>query len=200
MDKNKVLLKCLRNLSPLMSKLIDVAEKEQITIMTSENCCAYMGSIKRKDLIPTSSYNLGARECSDVGLGKVIIFSPEYLLTVFNEGSLGLLEFGFAHEIGHNSIWSLTPPCKKENSVCQYMEVMAYKLAVDIIRNLNGEKKFKLMYCGKPTPLKRILKVKKYPVIDAKDCDECASVLKLPEGCPKKEEIKSISKEILNKA
>jgi len=198
MDKNKVLLKCLRNLSPLMSKLMDMAEKEQITVMTTASCGAYMESIKRKDLVPQNY--MATRDCSDVGLGKVIILSPEYLSKLFQEGNLGLLELGFAHEIGHNLVLNLTPPCKDEETCCQYLEVAAYKLAAEIIRNLNNKKRIKLIYFGKPTSLKRILKMKKYPVQDTKDCDECASLLKLADGCPKKEEIKNTSKEILRKA
>lgn len=198
MVKDEVLLKRLRNLSPLMSKLVDMAEKEQITIMTTASCADYMKSIGRNDLVPQNY--MATRDCSDVGLGKVIIISPEYFSRILQEGNLGPLELGFAHEIGHNLILNLVPVCKAEETCCQYLEVTAYKLAVEIIRNLNGKKRIKLIYFGKSTSLKKILKAEKYPVRDTKDCDECAALLKLTDGCPKKEEIKNTLKEILSKA
>lgn len=197
MDKNAVLLRRLRNLSPLMSGLVDVVEKEKITVMTSESCRAYMKSINRKDLILIAGFdNIATRDCSDVGLGKVIILRPAFLSKMIREGNLGYLEFGFAHEIGHNLTRNLTPFCY-DKYICEYLEVVAYKAAVDIIRKLNRRKGLKFMHLGKFLVFKDFLRAGAYFSAETGARYYCISSLKPKNGCPKQEEGERITKEIL---
>ena len=197
MDKDAVLLKYLRNMSSLLRDLVDKALREGITIMTGENCRSCLLAMNEQKLVHTSLRALASRNCSDIGLGKIIIVSPQFLLRNIREGNLGVVEKGFAHEIGHLLTWQKQPWCGQflVPSYCAYFEILADKTSLDIFKELRPKGKLKFLYKGKSKKLSKIFRDYNIPKRFINEGKVCFSLIEHDlDRCPKEKEIRELAK------
>ncbi len=139
MESSPAIIAYLKGLSPVFEKLVEKALKKDILILTFKK----FFEIASKEMHLTSSDKktiLGA--CNFLfrpGMQRIIIVAwPEIKYNIRN-GELGLIELGFAHEIGHNLTWNVRPSCGSNPSGsppfirCECFELLAFYLALQFI-------------------------------------------------------------------
>lgn len=201
LKSDMVLLEYLSGLSPLLKKLVKKATEEKINIITRHKCCEYLRTIGREDLTPSKEW-LSAGDFPEVGLEKIILVLLGFVFREIRADSLGLVELGFAHEIGHSLTWADRPFCNKAPTSyhCAYCEALAYKVAFDIFKELHPKGKLKLLFEGKPTRPLEILGNYGYPLAFISECGHCYSLRDCQmDNCPKEKETRELV-EIIKKS
>lgn len=197
MKSDPVLLNYLKRLSPLLKKIVEKAVEEEINIITKYKCCEYLREIGRKDFIPKEPYLLAAGDFPELGLERIIVVPLNWLFDEIQIGSLGLVEICLAHEIGHILTWSNTPFCNKKPTSynCAYREVLADKVAFDILQELHPVGNLELSFCGSSFSALDLLGALGYPSAFINKCRSCDSLKERQlDNCPKEKEIKKLVK------
>ncbi len=196
-DENIALLAVLRSRSLLMRDLVDKALKQEIQIMTERICRSCLTAINEQKLFHSSLNTMASRDCSDIGLGKIMVVSPQFLLKRIKEKSTGIIEKALAHEIGHLRNWQDQPWCGRilTPTYCAYVEILAYKTALDIFKELRPKGNLKFLYKGKSGKLSKIFRDYDVPKRFIKESKKCLALKEHRlDKCPKEKEIREFAK------
>ncbi|MDA2922530.1 hypothetical protein MYX07_04680 [Patescibacteria group bacterium AH-259-L07] len=206
MESNKALIQSLRKLSSRFNKLVDRALKEEITIISlyqylrvfSQHYPICDGDRKKM---------LGAANFPEIGIKKAIVVNLQEVRDTINDEYLGIgmVEQGFAHEIGHNLSWECEPNCARDFSSgrpeylgCAYREALADKISFRLIKEAKTKRgEGKLFFCRQYRKPIEIAHMLGYPSAFIKEYKSCPAlkVHQLP-SCPKSRQIEKLVKEI----
>lgn len=202
--KSCLVLSKLRRLSPLFSKLVKRALRENIRILTLKD---YHKIYSRYQSPPEADkfMIMGAGNFPEMGLNKIIVVSLLDIMKTIADGNLGECEIEFAHEIAHDLTWSDEPSCTKDFSSpiplylgCAYFEALADHLGLQLLEQLQEElPNWQLIFHGKNTKALKIFQYYGFPRHYLEKVKDCRG-LKLHglKRCPKKKELEILVKAI----